>query len=29
VRFDDNVEILDDKPLDLADWENDIVMCGL
>ncbi len=29
VRFDDNVEILDDKPLDLAEWENDIVMCGL
>ncbi|BEJ18121.1 hypothetical protein CspHIS471_0703980 [Cutaneotrichosporon sp. HIS471] len=28
VRFDDTVEI-EDKPLDLADWENDIVMCGL
>lgn len=29
VRFDDTVEVLEDKPLDLADWERDIVMCSL
>lgn len=29
VRFDDVVEVVDDKPLDLADWENDVVMCSL
>lgn len=29
VRFDDTVEVVEDKPLDLADWENDVVMCSL